>query len=126
MKTGVSLPWSYQATALAIWQDHERLFLQVDSSGGPSTPNGKLSKESWTTNANGGINRGYKVSFVAYVEAAGYRTEIARGRLVKSQKVAGALCPKRTVGRWSEVLARVSRRDSISDLSAGKDGYLGM
>ena len=36
-------------------QDYERLFSRVDRSGGPSTPNGKLLKKSWTTNANDGI-----------------------------------------------------------------------
>ena len=71
-------------------------------------------------------DHGYKVSFIAQVEAAGYRREIARGRLVKSQKVARALYLRRTVGRSREVLAAVPRRDLISGRSAGADGCSGM
>ena len=73
-----------------------------------------------------GGDHGYKVSFIAPVKAAGYETEIVRGRPVKSQQVAGALYPRRTVGVSSGVLVAVPRRDSILGRSAGADGCFGL
>jgi putative transposase len=106
----LGLPWSLAVTS-ANTSDNEAGRLVIDRLKG-KVPRLKLIA----------ADHGYKVSFIAHVAAAGYQTEIVRGRPVKSQKVAGALCPRKTVGRSSEVWAAVPRRDSISGRSAGADG----
>ena len=94
----LGLPWSLAVTS-ANTSDNEAGRLVIDRLKG-KVPRLKLIA----------ADHGYKVSFIAHAEAAGYQTEIVRGRPVKSQKVAGALCPRRTVGRLNGVLA-----GSISD-----------
>ena len=75
----LGLPWSLAVTS-ANTSDNEAGRLVIDRLSG-KVPRLKLIA----------ADHGYKVSFIAHVQAAGYRTEIARGRLVKSQKVARAL-----------------------------------
>ena len=110
----LGLPWSLAVTS-ANTSDNEAGRLVIDRLSG------KVPRLTLIA-----ADHGYKVSFIAQVEAAGYRREIARGRLVKSQKVARALYLRRTVGRSREVLAAVPRRDLISGRSAGADGCSGM
>ena len=110
----LGLPWSLAVTS-ANTSDNEAGRLVIDRL------KGKVPRLKMIT-----ADHGYKVSFIAHVKTAGYRREIARGRPVKSQKVAGALYPRRTVGRSREVLAAVPRRDLISGRSAGADGCSGM
>ncbi len=100
----LGLPWSLAVTS-ANTSDNEAGRLVIDRLKG-KVPRLRMIA----------ADHGYKVSFIAHVKAAGYETEIARGRLVKSQKVTGALYLRRTVGRSSGVLAGLISDDGCSGM----------